>query len=789
MKTALGSGVVWRCSTALGLALTLVGSPAFAADEQSQAEEAGAPSGGGLGEIIVTAQRRSESSQKAAIAITAVGADELLRAGVSDTASLTRVAPALQIGTLAGPQALYYVRGVGNFTANALSDAAVSVNIDGVPIVRSNAVPNLYYDLDRIEVLKGPQGTLYGRNATGGAINLISAKPRLGEVSGYLNGEYGNFDAIKATGALNMPLGDKAAIRVAGIVSDRDGYYTDGTGDDKSQAFRAQLLVEPTDAFRLTVGADYSHMGGKGSGSTAFGLDPDLRIGQSDPRAVTIWQSTFSIPAAAFFEGVPNDQFQDNNFWGVYAQADLTTPVGTLTVIPAYRRSNARYRIHASSVTINERLKDEQTTLEVRLASDDIKRLSYLLGGFYMDENTVERPGFGEQFGNFWARFKTPTKSYAAFGRLTYKVTESFRLTGGLRYTVDDKTADISSYNTIVLCPSFFVNGTPCIGTPILPQTLDIPPELQSIANGPPVPWGTNGAVVTVTNDPASYSKTFKKLTYRLGAEYDVGPQSLLYATFETGFKSGGFFQSIDNPVYRPETIDAFTIGSKNRFLGNRLQLNIEGFWWIYKDQQVNHFKLNSLGNPEFVTENVGKSRVRGIEVEARALVGNGTTLNATVQYLDAKYKNFIYDTPAQNGPPTTGCPAPFDPATGVFVVNCSGRQVINAPKWTINAGIEQAFDFGDGSRLVLNADGRYVSSAYTGFEQLAPMLQKSYATLDLQAQYTLAGGHVSITGFMNNVTDKAAVGFSSPHPFGPSLVALSLRPPRTYGVRVGYTF
>lgn len=788
---------VWAVSSAGALALALVSSPAFASDEQ------GAPPGEavepisdkGLEEIVVTAQRRSESSQKAAIAITAISADQLTRAAVTDTTSLTRVAPSLQIGTLAGPQSEFYLRGVGNFTANTLSDAAVSVSIDGVPFVRSNAVPNLFFDLERVEVLKGPQGTLYGRNATGGVINLISAKPKLGELSGYLTGEYGNFSTVKLTSALNVPIGDHTAIRIAGIVSDRDGYYTDGTGDDKSRAFRAQLTTEVSDSFKLTIGGDYSYMGGKGSGSTLAGLDPDLRIGQSDPRAVAIWQSTFSVPAAAFFEGVLNDQFQRNNFWGIYAQADWETPIGTLTVLPAYRHAKALYRIHASSVTVNERLTDKQTTIEARLASDGDGRLSYLVGAFYMDEKALDTPGYGEQFANFWVNFNTPTKSYAGFGRLTYKVTDEFRLTGGIRYTVDDKTADLFAYNVIVQCPSFFAGGTPgsgpaCIGTPILPQTLDIPAMFVPPGSGPLVqPWGSNGAIAITAPSGVNSSRTFKKTTYRAGAEYDVGPSSLLYGTFETGFKSGGFFQSIDDPTYKPETIEAFTVGSKNRFLDNRLQLNFEAFWWMYKNQQVNHFKLNSMGNPEFVTENVGKSRIRGFEVEAVARVASGTTLNATIQYLDAKYQNFLYSTPAANGPPITGCPAPFDPASGAFVVNCSGRRVINAPEWTINAGIEQAFDFADGARLVLNVDGRYQSSAYTGFEQLSPMFQKSYATLDLQAQYTLPGGKISITGYMNNVTDYAAVGFSSPQPFGPSLVALSLRPPRSYGMRVGYKF
>lgn len=765
-----------------------------AQSDQPAGAAAEAGSGVSLQEIVVTAQRRSENLQKAAIAITAVAGDAIVRAGVADTGQLTRVAPALQIGAMAGPQSQFYLRGVGNFTSNSLSDAAVSVNIDGVPIVRSNAIQGLFYDLERIEVLKGPQGTLYGRNATGGAINLISAKPRLGEYSGYINAEYGNFNAVKLSSAVNIPVGQDTAIRVAGILSDHDGYYTDGTGDDKTRAVRVQVTSKPTDTLKLTGGFDYTHVGGKGSGSTLFGLDRDKYIGQADPRAVALWRQTFSVPAAAFFEGVHNDQFQNNDFWGVYAQADWETPVGTLTVIPAYRNTDARYRIPASSVSINERLRDYQTTVEARLASDSTKRFTYLLGGFYLDEKARERPGFGEQFFAAFGNFSTETKSYAGFGRLTFKVTDKFRLTGGVRYTEDHKSGLIQAYNVIVVCPSFFAGGAPgtgpaCVGTPTLPITFDVPPSFIQ-PNGAPIPvqpWGTNGAIVTntlVTNTP---TKTFTKVTYHAGVEYDVAPQSLLYVNYDTGFKSGGFFNSIDNPVYQPETITAYTVGLKNRFFDNRVQLNLEAFTWTYKDQQVSHFRLNSAGASEFVTENVGRTRIRGLELEGKALVAHGTTLSATVQYLDAIYKDFVYSNPAVNGPPTTGCPVTFTGAA--FVINCGGRQVVNAPKWTINAGIEQVFDVSNGGRVVLNADGRYQSSAFTGFEQLAPQRQTGYFMLDLQAQYELPGGHLSITGFANNVTDKGVIGFSSPHPFGPSLVALGLRPPRTYGVRVGYKF
>jgi iron complex outermembrane receptor protein len=791
-------------SAATGLALACLSGMAARADAQtaaaaspppvdpSAAATAGSSSPAdqrGLSDIVITAQRRSENLQRAAIAVTAVQSEALVRAGVADATQLTRVAPALQIGTVAGSSNAFYLRGVGNFTTNSLSDAAVSFNIDGVVLSRSIAAQGVFYDLDRIEVLKGPQGTLYGRNATGGAINVITAKPRYGELSGYATAEYGNFDAVKLTGALNVPLGEDGAVRIAGLLSNHDGYYSDGASDDKTRAVRVQAAKQVAPGFKITLGADYAHQGGNGAGSTIYGLPLDDRIGDTDPRAGAIYASSFAFLAGNVLHPLTRNFFNDNTFWGAYAQADVTTPLGTLTILPAYRSAKINQRSYAGSFAYNERLNDDQYSVEVRLASDTENRLSYLLGAYYLSEKAHEHPAYDHQYFAAYGKFLSDTKSYAAFGRLTFKVTDNFRLTGGLRYTADDKSASLDSYNAVVICPAVFAGGN-CFGTPELPNTFN-PPAVLMMPNGDPIPvqpWGTSGAIVQNVRVVLNPSKTFKKATYRVGFEYDLGPRSLLYGSYETGFKSGGFFSSIDNPVYRPETISAFTLGSKNRFLDNRLQLNVEAFRWEYKGQQVSHFRLNSLGGTEFVTENVGKTRIWGAEVEGRVRASRSTTLNATVQYLHARYKNFTYANPAALGPPVTGCA--FAPgAGGVFIVDCSGRRPVNAPDWTVAGGIEQVFDLGGAGRVVFNADGRYQSWSYVGFEELSRQVQKAYFMADLQLRYELPGEHFTVTGFVNNVTDRNVVSFSSPQPRTSAVLAQSLRPPRTFGIRVGYKF
>jgi iron complex outermembrane receptor protein len=763
------------------------GCPTLAAAQPAASGEA-ASSGGviGLEEIVVTAQRRSENLQRAAIAVTAVTAQDVARAGVTEATQLTRIAPALQIGSSGGTLTQFFLRGVGNVTNNSLSDAAVSVNLDGVPIVRSTAGGGMFYDLDRIEVLKGPQGTLYGRNATGGAINVITTKPTLGAYSGYVTGEFGNYDAIKLQGAVNIPLGDKAAVRVAAISSDHDGYLSDGTDDEELRAIRVQATYEPNDTFKVTFGGDYASFGGKGGGTTPYGLNVDDRIGPTDPRAQAVYQNTFSPVAGSFLHPLTANSYLDNKYWGVFAQADIQTPLGALTIIPSYRKADIDY-VTNTTFTINDRMKNDQLTFEARLASDDDKRLSYILGLFYLDESVKQTPGYTEDYFSAHGLFDTDTTSYAAFGRLAFKVTDNFRLTGGVRYTKDEKKGLLDAYNIIVVCG--ILGGYPCIGTPGLPIQRALPAQFV-LPNGAPVPfqpWGVNGAAAITTRVINNPSKDFTKTTYRVGFEYDLREDSLIYGAFETGFKAGGFFNSIDNPVYRPETIDAFTLGSKNRFWDNRLQLNLEAFYWKYKDQQVSHFRLNSQGGSEYVTENIGETEMKGLEVEAKALVTETTTLSATVQYLDAERTNFVYTNPASNGPPVTGCRSTL---TGSFyTINCNGTPAMNSPEWTINAGLEQVYEFNSGHKLTFNADVRWQTSYYAGFEQLPTQKEKGYALLDLQLQYQPPGEQFSVALYGNNVTDEAVVNYANVHPFGGGMVLQSLRPPRTYGVRVGYKF
>lgn len=262
LAAALGSGQLWA-----GQAGDMPsGGSVAAADGASE----------GLAEIVVTAQRKSENLQKAAIAIASVGGDTLRSAGVVNPAQLTALVPSLQVSNGNGAYANFYIRGVGNFTGNALTESAIAFNYDGVYVARPSSTSGFFYDLERVEVLKGPQGTLYGRNATGGAINVLPRQPQF-EWGGHANASYGNYDAVNLEGAINAPLAPDLAVRLTGIYNRHDGYMKDGTDDQKEYGGRLQLRYEPTSELSILIGADYFHQGGKGPGGTLVPTGIDKR--------------------------------------------------------------------------------------------------------------------------------------------------------------------------------------------------------------------------------------------------------------------------------------------------------------------------------------------------------------------------------------------------------------------------------------------------------------------------------------------------------------------------------
>ncbi|GHC83815.1 hypothetical protein GCM10019060_03570 [Novosphingobium pokkalii] len=754
----------------------------FAPSATALAQEATAPQAptSGLNDIVVTAQRRSESLQRAALAVSAVSGDALATAGITRPTDLGTVVPVLQIAPAAGPYTLFYLRGVGNFNGNALSDPAIAFNFDGVYVGRPSATTGFFYDIDRIEVLKGPQGTLYGRNATGGAINVITTKPRLNETSGAASVEYGNYNAVNVDAALNLPLGQNAALRAAGTFVRHDGYMRDGTDDQNDLSGRLSLRWEPSAAVSVNIVADAFRQRGKGQGGTPVALGIDGRPGYLSDEGKAFVATQPNLLLGQSMTPLSQTPFLHNNFWGVSATVDWRTALGTFTVIPAYREGSLNFRSDVPGFYIWQRERDYQGSLEARLTSDDARPLRYLLGGFYYREtNRIPFYYIYQQANVNLVQYRQDDENAAAFGRLTYAVTPSIRLTAGARYTSEVKRLDGTLAGNVRAC--------------VLASCPDADPLSFSLALDPPnfnpaAGAGTVTLPVFVDNSGASGRRAhFDRATFRLGADWDVTDRNLLYASYESGFKSGGFFFTSDEGVYRPETISAFTLGSKNRFWGQRIQINAELFYWIYRNQQISHLVNDSAGQAIFATQNVGRATYKGAEIDARARLATNTELSADIQYLDARYSTFVYDAPNTNGGVSNGTGCPSLAVSTNYTIDCSGFRPPYAPEWTINLGGQQTIPLQRGD-LVADVHAHWQSTTLTGLEFVRDEYQKAYWLVDAQLTYRAPGDRFTLGVYGRNLFDATTIANSGPTAFT-IYTSAALNPPRTYGVRASVKF
>lgn len=742
---------------------------AVAIASAAHAQETGAPASAEpqseagsvmLDDIVVTAQRRSENLQRTALAVSAVTGANLEAAGVSEAQNLTKLVPSLQIAPAAGLTQIY-LRGVGTFGANAFAEQAVAFNVDGVYLSRPSAVGGVFFDLERIEVLKGPQGTLYGRNATGGAINVITRKPETGNASGSVALEVGNFNLVKGSGFVNLPVGDNSALRVATQIVDRDGYLSDGYDDEIGQAVRAQWLTK-TGQVSILLSGDYYHRGGKGSGATVLPyLSDDPWTGLADPRITAVFP-TLPLVQPPITARIPlTDGFNHSAFWGLSSTIDADFGFATLTFLPAYRRVRDDYRSFAAGYLIQIDSTTDQWSAEARLASNGSGPLKYVLGAYYFDESIDSRGFYDQGPQNTVIRNDLTTRSHAFFGQATYSLTETFRLTGGLRYTHERKTQASDSVQNVYVA---------ALGT--------------FIANaGKPV-----GDV------------SFNRATWKAGVEFDAGANSLIYASASTGFKGGGFYAGVGPNTFEPEILTAYTVGSKNRFAGGRLQLNIEAYHWRYKDQQITHLgpvatSATTFG-PRFLTENAGQANIWGVEIDGLIRASRDDLFSFNLIYNHTKYGDFRYRQYSASGAvPNVACARSFvqaaNPPTpaAIYAIDCSGRPLVNAPKWAANFGYDRTFAFSSGAKVVAAVSSRIEGSRYLGIEYLPTQRQGWYHMSDARISFTPAKGGWSVGAWINNIENEAVYSQATTHPVKTTITINPLRPPRTFGLRASLDF
>ena len=748
----------------------------------------------GIGEIVVTAQKRAENIQDVPIAISAVGSEYLESRGVTSIDGLGTVSPNVKIERAPSSKTITQIAIRGSVTINpAITwEPAVGLYLDGVYIAKAQGSIFDVADLERVEILRGPQGTLYGRNALAGAINLISKKPT-GEAGGSVELTYGSFDYRKIKGAIDLPQMGIFSAKVSGQYVKRDGLIdvipnpiagvvtalpnvVNQTDTIDSASFMVQLRAELSDS----ITADYTYDYNKQKQRPPFAQL--LRVNRNgDPRDIFDPASPSFAFGGAFFPlhqyTNPDRQTVASIDGAVYERSrayghalTLTADLGgaTLKSITAYRdlawADGLDLDGSPTPVAFTQRITDYNAfSQELQLAGTAFSdRLNYVLGAFYFKEK-AETLGPQVFFGggsDFQSDYGSHTKALALYAQLDYDLTDAFKLSLGGRYTYEKK--DIRRFLRVNFDAA---NG---IFAPLV------------VAN---IPYG--GV------PDAKYNNFSPSATLSYAASEDIN----LYARFARGFKSGGFngetndfgvptaacpsgaFELCD--PYDPEKVDSYELGVKTRLADGRLIFNVAAFRDDHKDIQLSIFR--ATGAASSIVRNAAAARIQGLEFEAIAKPVDGLTVNGSLALLDADYKRYI--------------------DAGIDVSD--NRAFPHTPKLSASLGVDWAVAQGDWGKFNLYGDINHVSAYFTFPYPLrtpTPSDQNAFNTrskgrtiVNLRAalsEFELGGVKTEIAAFVRNLTKEDDP--SNFIDFGPGFGGLTLGyfpDPRTWGVSVGIRF
>jgi iron complex outermembrane receptor protein len=730
---------------------------ASAASAQSTTEPARPATGPGsdndvvsnVDDIVVTAQRRSETALRTPLAITAVRGEELTSRGVTSLATLSALAPSLH----ADSSGQTFMRGIGSTNLNETGDPALAIQLDGIYLARVAALNGVLYDVSRVEVVRGPQGTLYGRNATAGAINIINNRPVIGELSGQVALEAGNYNSLKANGFGNIPISDSLALRVA-IQTVSHGAYVKNKNpagnnayDQDDKAARVSLLYKPSDDFNIYLAADTLRRGGL-AGFTA----------NSNSSAVV--DEVVGVPAHPRTFNSPIVTNQDDRYYGAVGEMNWRLGPGTLTFLSGYRteRRDERSRNLQANDTWNAiRYLNRESTFSNELRYGfNAASFQGVVGLYSFNErNSVNlRSGTPAAFfaspGAGAREFDSPyvrARSRAIFGQGTLTVAPGLRITAGGRSTWDRK-ARTGTINT--------VNG--------------YTGALISLV-------GLNYADVKFTN-----------FSWKAGLEYDLAPQVIVYANAAPGYKAGGYFDGdgrVVNNQFKPEHLMSYEAGLKGRLLDNALTVSMSGFLYDYRDFQVSSQVLVG-GQPAGATVNAQKARLWGLELEGQLRPTPNDQFGFTLGYLNAKYTRF--DLPNGDSFSNAGLPA----SAPRVPVSFTGTTMANSPRFNGTVNYQHIFDLGGDSKLIPRAEVHFESGNWLEYHHFASSFQKGWTKTDLTLTYQ-AGSKWSLAAFVRNLEDANVKTYalpSVPATVSPvTVTSIMYAPPRLIGMRASVNF
>lgn len=734
--------------------------------DQAPPEDSGtaADKENGIPDIVVTANRRSENLQKVPISIAAFEGSTLTRLGVQSTADLPQLTPGLsQNRSIVGVNA--YLRGVGQNSSGYTTELPVATYLDGLYLPNAAAATFSFNNIDRIEVLKGPQGTLYGRNTTGGLIQVITRDPG-SRPSIDASASYGNYDTAQLNFYGSTPLSDTLAANVAAVYIHQGGGWGRNTftGNDAYKltdfGIQGKLQWKASPDTKLTLKGFYDHS------ESDQGLD-----GQIYPGSVGADGSPY---LGHYVINERRDPFSKQTQFIVALKAEHRFGFATLTSTTGYinnkspsfliqtynvgnpvaGQSATNLRIDASAQTFSQ---------ELQLASSSTTPLSWILGAFYYhDDSEIRATIYGTCIGTTCAASPVPsstdgrpkTRSISGYADGTYSISPATRLTVGLRYTSDRK----SLTGLITPLPGF-------------PNSVATFPATMVTQPGQPFTGFPNGI---------DTNATFNKLTYRAILAQDLADSVSVYGSYNRGFKSGGYNPtSFTNPPTRPEILDAFELGLKSRTADRVLQLNLAAFYYIYQDIQIRTTAPPAIP-PSTLTFNAAKAHLKGIDIDIVVAPVTGLTLTAGAELLDAKYVNFpggVCSTPRSitatvlGGYSTTAC-------------NLTGATLPEAPKFSYTLGINYGFDTTAG-RFELNASDGYKSQTF--WEPNNRLHQSAYHLVSTAITWMPSESRFSVQVYGRNLTGSyyyvGGGDGSGGNDFGiPGA-------PRTYGAKVRYQF
>jgi iron complex outermembrane receptor protein len=740
------SSIYWAFTAAIVFA-----APRFiyAADAVGPPTDAAA---GELTEIIVTATKRAENLQDVAQSIAVVSPEDAQLRNLTDTSTLTQLVPALNFKNNGTPMNdEFVVRGVGTQALGAGLEQSVGVVVDGVPLGRELGAVTDLVDVKQVEVLEGPQGTLFGKNASAGVLNLVTNEPVIGKTDIIARVAYGNYNFQQYSSTVNLPISDDAAIRVTGWKFKRDGFIDEvNTGrefnDKNSDGARVRLRWTPSDKLDLNLIAQWNGHNENGVADTITQFVPanfTSGPGGNSGALIESWElahGTMPGPDNLTARGIPTTYYNRGSTGAYTAQADYSLGAGTLTSIASYRivdnnnpfepyPTDNPYNAQPINVDIEHY---NQSTAELRYASAQAERFRYVAGLFYFNMSLHEEFEFAFPPIAEAELLHLRNTNYAAFSDATFDVTPVLRIIGGVRFSRDSISGGMQRvFLTDLTAEQASFYGSPPVINPIIP--------------GFTSPGSTFGAFQTAT------TSTYDNVSWRAGLQYDLGPSAMTYFTASRGYKGEGLSYVIDtvastSGIIKPEVATMFELGLKSQWFDRHLTANVAAY-----DETFDNFQAGVLipagAALAFGTINAPQLKSDGVEATLRWTAPSHFSLAEDVNLDNARFTDFPNAECAQGQTVAEGC------VHGAQ--NLKGYPLTNSPKFTnmvtgrfetdINADAKGFIQLNHvyRSHVVFNADGDV-------HEQ-----QGGYGLVNLSVGVRSSDGRLGASIYGNNLADK----------------------------------